>query len=478
MEDILLSTFILGSKDIDLGNVPEGTEIIKYNELLDLFNAKGKYIVFIDSQDKISDNYFDCILSKIKESDFDSCFINYKINFDYKREPKIRSTTSELDIVYPIKNSYIWNYVFRKDVFLKLYIISDKEDYNDLIVQLFNNRTSITDVIYFHNKDGETINVFNMVNRKEAIIRKNIIYMGEFCNGTFNGYITWLLEIGKRFANYPITIMYTKITDVTKSRFEKYFECINYDPAFDYICDTLLVTYSTYFFPVNIHSLKQSCMFIHGNMSDNEHSMVFTDDIYDRYIAVSKVASEKAVGYFPTEKIEYINNPFTYDMNSIRPNLFLISALRNAKEKGINRIKKAASILDEECIPYMWTVFTDVPDPAQGGLIFRNSVTNIIDYLPGNDYLVQFSESESLSYSMTEALCSGVKVISTDLPAIHELGVKDGSNGFLIPLDYFDDGKETLLKGKLLLAYKNKDLKFEFNYDYERFKDYENIFGE
>lgn len=477
MEDVVLSVFIIGSKNKKLNNVPRNVEIIKYSDVLDLFNAKGKYIVFIDSQDKISDNYFECILNKINEDDFDSCFINYSINYDYEREPKVRNTKSELDVIFPIKNSYIWSYVFKKETFLKLYIIADKEDFNDLLVQLFNKRTSITDVIYFHDKDGEKINIFNMVNRKDPIMRKNIIYMGDFCNGTFNGYITWLLEIGKRFSEYPITIMYTKITDITKNRFEKYFECIQFDPGFDYLCDNLLVTYSTYFFPINIHSLKQSCMFIHGNMSDNKNAVVFTDDIYDKYIAVSKVASEKAVGYFPTEKIEYINNPFTYDKDVIKPNLFLISALRNAREKGIDRIKKAASILDEEGIPYMWTVFTDVPEASKGGLIFRNSVTNIIDYLPRNDYLVQFSESESLSYSMTEALCSGVKVISTDLPAIHELGVEDGVNGFLIPLHYFDDGKETLLKGKLLLAYKNKDLKFEFNYDYERFKEYENIFN-
>lgn len=477
MTDILLTTFIIGNKNKKLRNVPDNVEVIHYNNVRDLFDAKGKYIAFIDSEDKISNNYFKCILNKINEMDFDSCFINYRIDYNYKRELKLRSTTSELDIIMPIKGSYIWNYVYKKDTFLKIYIFAEKDNYNELIVQLFSIRTSIPDVLYFHKKDGEFINIFNMVNRRKPLKYKNIVYMGDFCNGTFNGYITWLIEIGKAFGEFPITIMYTNITDITKKRFEKYFECVKFIPSEDYICENLIVTYSTYFYPVNIHSLKQSCLFIHGNMSDSKHSRVFSDDIYDRYIAVSKVASEKGIGYFPTDKIEYINNPFIFDEKSRKPNLFLISALRNSPEKGIDRIKKAASILDKEGIPYTWSVFTDVPEPSQGGLIFRHSVTNIIDYLSGNDFYVQFSTSESLSYSMTEALCSGVKVISTDLPAIRELGVKDGYNGFLIPLEYFDEGKETLLKGKLLMAYKLKDSEFEYHYDKDRFSDYKSVFS-
>lgn len=477
MEDILLTAFIIGSKDKKLKKVPKNVEVIKYKEVLDLFNAKGKYLVFIDSEDEISNNYFECILSKINEGEFDSCFINYRINYDYERELKIRNTASELDIILPIKHSYIWSYVFKKETFLKMYIFADKDEYNDLIVQLFNVRTSITDVIYFHNKDGEYINIFNMVNRKEPVRYKNIIYIGNFCNCLFNGYVTWLLEIGKAFKNYDIAIFYININEITKKRFEEYFECVRFDPSVDYICDTLTVTYSTYFYPVNIHSLKQCSMFIHGIMSDYEHSARFTDDIYDRYVAVSKIASEKAVGYFPTDNIEYIYNPFTYEKKKLKSHLTLISAFRNAPEKGIERVKKAATILDQENIPYTWSVFTDKPEPCQGGLIFRPSVTNVIDYLPGHDYLVQFSRSEALPYSMLEALNSNIKVMTTDLPAIHELDIKDGVNGIIIPIEYFDDGKEDLLREKLLEAYEIKKLKFKYNYDYDRFKDYENIFS-
>ena len=40
-----------------------------------------------------------------------------------------------------------------------------------------------------------------------------IVYVGAFCNGMFNGYVTWLNEIGKAFSEYPITIIYTEINE-------------------------------------------------------------------------------------------------------------------------------------------------------------------------------------------------------------------------------------------------------------------------
>ena len=81
-----------------------------------------------------------------------------------------------------------------------------------------------------------------------------------------------------------------------------------------------------------------------------------------------------------------------------------------------------------------------------------------------------------MSYSLTEALCANVKVITTDIPAIHELGVIDGVNGIVIPLNYFDNNYD-LLKNKVLEAYKNKDKSFNYSYDKERFINYLDIFG-
>lgn len=467
----ILTTFILGNEDLFIKDIRDEVEIIRFNKLEDIFNARGSYISFVDSEDNISDDYFSRILDKIKFNEFDSCFINYRINYDYVRELKVRTDEYDLNSKVPKKNSYIWNFVFNKNKLIEL-IRNNFTGFNDIFV----NRTNISNVLYFHNKDGEFYNILNMVNRRQSVYYKNIIYVGAFCNGMFNGYVTWLNEIGKAFSEYPITIIYTEINEVTKKRFEEYFSCVKLDEDIDYICDSLVTTYSTYFYPINIYTLKESCIFIHGNMADYEASARFVDDIYDRYIAVSKIARDTAYGYFPTNNIEYIYNPFTYNKKKIKPHMRLISAIRNAPEKGMDRIKKAASILDKEKIPYTWSVFTDIVEANQGGLIFRNCVTNVIDYISDSDYLVQFSRTEALSYSLTEALCSKTKIITTDIPAIHELNVVDKENGIVIPLEYFNEGNEELLKNKLLEAYNLKDKKIDYEYSKNRFIDYNTVF--
>lgn len=471
----ILTTFIIGKEEVFFSSIPNNVEILRYNNVNDIYKAQGNYISFISCEDNISDNYFDSILNKIEVSEFDSCFINYRINYDYTRELKLRNDEGELNKIIPRSGCYIWNFVFNKNKLLQLASCFNEND-NELTKEIFVSRTSISDVLYYHNKEGEFSNILNMVNRRHIVYYKNIIYMGSFCNGLFNGYITWLNEIGKAFPEYSITILYTKINELTKNRFEKYFRCIEYSDQIDYVCDSLVTTYSTYFYPINIYPTKENSIFIHGNMSDYENSARFSDDIYDRYVAVSKISRDTAYGYFPTNNIEYIYNPFSFDKDNIKPHLTLISAIRNAPEKGMNHIKKAASILDKENIPYTWSVFTDVVEPNQGGLIFRNCVTNVIDYIADADYLVQFSRTEALSYSLTEGLCTGTKIITTDIPAIHELNIIDNINGIIIPIEYFEDGNEELLKNKLLEAYKIKDKTFNYDYNTERFSDYNTIF--
>lgn len=469
MKNIILTTYIIGSREINLGNIPENVEIIRYTNQTDVEKAKGNYVSFIDSEDTISEDYFITILEEINNNKFDICYINYEINYDYKRKLKVRKEKKDIVNLVPIYNPYIWNYVFKKNKLYKFKDFSIKTE--DLKITSY-----ISKQIYFHNQNRFSSRVLNMPTRRITAHYKNIIYMGGFCNGLFNGYITWLLELGKAFPNFKITILYTDIHEVTLKRLSQYFECIKINFNINYTCDRLITTYSTYHYPTNIYSLEENFIFIHGNMCDYKDTTKYQDDIYDRYIAVSKTSKDRAKGYFPTDNIELIYNPYTHDKNKIKPHLRLVSALRNSPEKGINRIKQAAKVLDEAEIPYTWQIFTDLLEPNQGGLIFRSAVTNVIDYIADADYLVQLSSSESLSYSFTEALSSKVKIISTDLPAVYELNLIDGVNGFIIPFRYFEENNKLLLKEKFIEAYQKKDMKFNYHYEKSRFANYKNVF--
>ena len=69
--------------------------------------AKGEYLVFIDSDDSISDDYIQTILNKINTSDFDYCYFSWKLmNQGYeviiKNEP-------------PEWNWAVWNAVYKRE---------------------------------------------------------------------------------------------------------------------------------------------------------------------------------------------------------------------------------------------------------------------------------------------------------------------------------------------------------------------------
>ena len=81
--------------------------------------ANGKYIVFIRENDKISKDYLQTVINKTNE-DFDCCFINYDILYDYKNKMKIATTESELENIAPYYGEYIWSFIFNKEKLIKI----------------------------------------------------------------------------------------------------------------------------------------------------------------------------------------------------------------------------------------------------------------------------------------------------------------------------------------------------------------------
>ena len=182
---------------------------------------------------------------------------------------------------------------------------------------------------YLESKGYEVVNTFfeedwnkeignNIIHKPLFFLGKSIawmsqcdaIYFANGCNGVFNGYISWARNVGRCFSNdYDITFLYDNLPDVTYNNFSTFFNCVKRETSVNYTCDRFFVVYTEYYYPKNIFTLDENYLFIHGNMSDYPNSRRFYDDIYTKYIAVSKVAAERAVGYFPTDKIEHILNP-------------------------------------------------------------------------------------------------------------------------------------------------------------------------
>lgn len=452
----------------------DSIEIIPHKEgnlLEEIMSAKGKYITFIKGTDKCLKNYLNILLDKCKK-EFDACFINYNLSYkdEFLKIPEYDLKTK------PYKGKYIWSYIWNKEKLVTLIISGNSEKEN--IDAIFKKIDCIKEPVYIHIPAKPIIKDFIYQDEKEIETYKNIVYVGEFCNGSFNGYITWLKNIGKVFSkDYNITILYDEMYEPTRKSLEKYFNLVQRKENINYLCDRLLVTYSTYYYPKNIIFLEESYLFIHGNMSDFKNSRKFYDDNYTRYIAVSKVAAEKAKGYFPTDKIEYIYNPILILPEEAKPHLKLVSAQRNDQFKKLDRLHQISSILDEENIPYTWNVFTQYHEENKvyGGLIYRQPVQNPLPYIADADYFVQLSDTEAYSYSVLEAIYLSTKVVVTPLQCYEEMNINN-ENSIIIPFEYFKNENKEKLRKIVLKMVEEKDKKCNNKINKDGWMEYNHLF--
>ena len=439
---------------------------------------KSKYISFVRETDKISPRYLPLVSEKIKE-DFDCCFLNYVIDYEYNSYDKVLTDPLILKRNYPYVGEFIWSFIFNRKKFIKVIERKSLNKIQEFVEKEFENRTAIGEIIYFHSPGGgQYIKDFYYLDAKYNEYFKNIIFFSNGCHGTFNGYISWVRNIGRCFGKkFEITLLYDFLTpEMAKSFGDLNIKCVRRDKSVNYVCDRLITSYSDYYYPKNIIPFECS-IFIHGNMSDYDNSAHYKNDIYDRYIAVSKTAAKKAEGYFPTKNIEYITNPFMLDENLVKPHLKLVSAQRSTKVKCPERIEKIASIFDELNIPYTWNVFTDINEGTnKNGLIYRTRTSNPLPYVNDADYFVLLSDSEAMPYCIIEALSVNTKVMVTPLEAYEEIGIQNNKHGIIIPFEYFEDKNKDKLVKLIEKAYKDKDKKINYKFNPKLYEKYNEVF--
>ena len=477
---MLLSIIMIGKDEANDIPLPSNVELL-FTKGFDIpgvvKKAKGDYIVFIREDDEITVKYLEYVLKVCESNLCDLCFINYSINYDGV-DIKINTNTKELNYRL-LPGDYIWSYIYRRKCFLELLKLKNKNE--TTISKIFKKRSSIAEVIYIHNPHKpKLVSDFFLTDVKPEYRYTNLIYIGEYINGLFNGYVSWFMNMGRCFKNKDITIVFTTIHPDIYNKLIKYFRCVKYDNSCNYLCDRFITTYSTYYYPKNFIPLESASVFIHGVLSYyfKKGETAFEHDLFDHYIAVSKTAAKGAKGFLPTDNIEYILNPINIPKELVKPHLYLVSTLRgSSKLKGIDKIKALAKIFDEEGIPYTWDVFTDVETNTNiGGLIFRASVVNPLPYVKDADYFVHLSETEACSYSMMEALMLNVKIVALHIELYDELGFTGSKNTTYIPLSYFKSENKEKLRSIAKKIYKNKDIKGEYHPQIEFRKGYNKLF--
>ena len=122
--------------------------------------------------------------------------------------------------------------------------------------------------------------------------------------------------------------------------------------------------------------------------------------------------------------------------------LHFISCTRLDSAKGWGRMVKMMGMMRSAGIKFEWNIFTNSPQRCDYEEVhFYKQRYDIWDYLADADYTVLLSDSEGLPYTVQESLQYQVPCIVTDVGGCTEL-VKDGVNGYVVPLDMnFDINK-------------------------------------
>lgn len=258
--------------------------------------------------------------------------------------------------------------------------------------------------------------------------------------------------------DYDITVVYNEMDTTQIDRLEPYVRVIKNDLSRNIVCDTVIVNRLTDKIPSNIKA-KQTIQMCHTCNEGNGWSV---PQDKDKIVCVSNAA--KSSFNEETEDSVVIRNPLA--KRAVKPSLLLVSATRlDTNDKGQKRMIKLARELNNSNIPFVWLYFSNVElNDAPKNMICMPPTLDVYNYIAMADYLVQLSSFEAFCYSIVESLSCGVPVICTDLPVLKELGVKNGTNAHVLPMDMtgaypVEEIYKNRLKGKFEYKYDNAKIK-------------------
>lgn len=274
---------------------------------------------------------------------------------------------------------------------------------------------------------------------------ENIIYFKKI--NSIGGVESWLYYLAKK---YEFKVYYKEADAEQVKRLSQMVEVHKYKEPIK--CDKFFCNYGL---DIEVDA-KEKYNVIHCDFKN----VWFSPIIYEGFknIGVSQLACDSYTELTGLE-CELMYNPITIDVPKVEKyndgKLHLISATRLSREKGLDRMKKLARMLEQAGIDYEWVVYTNKHrQPIGNHVIYKDTKLNILEDIAKADYLVQLSDCEAFCYTVVESLMCGTPVIATDLPVFKELGVIHGKNAVICDLDMKKVDLSLIQEKSLKVAYK------------------------
>lgn len=267
---------------------------------------------------------------------------------------------------------------------------------------------------------------------------------------SIGGIETFFWQLGKKYGkDFDITIFYRKGDPEQVRRLSEFVRVKKYRGESIIRCKRAFVCFNTDILD-NIEADEYYQM-LHGEYVKlgyypDQHPKI------QKYISVSETVRDAyKKGKGEDSIVSY--NPYM----PVKPQkvLNLVSATRLTPDKGYARMEILAKALEDAGVKFVWTVYTDTNRAVTSqNIIIRQPRLDVVDFIANADYYVQLSDAEGYCYSVVEALCVGTPVIVTDFNVIHELGVQNGVNGFVLPMDMNNIPIADICKGLKKFKYK------------------------
>lgn len=265
----------------------------------------------------------------------------------------------------------------------------------------------------------------------------NIVYMPNI--SALGGIETYVYELVKKYRDLDIAVICKKIDRAQRKRIQKY--CPVYVHKEEQIkCKLCLINYDQSILDYIEGDVYQV---FHADYSSGLYDMPEKDPRIKGYIAITKY-QQKKMGEILDTKMMLSYNPLTIEDE--KP-IIIVTASRLYKNKGTDLMQEFANKMDASGVKWLWIILTCDKDVIESpNVVFIDNRLDVDKFLSMATYVALFSKAECCSYTLNEALFRNIPILTTPLPYLEEIGVKDGENSYIITEDNVDEVVKKITK--------------------------------